>query len=57
MPIQDNFAIACLQEYMEIKMIQRIEKIIPIAHNAPCSKEKTPMKQSLFIDILEMCIK
>ena len=55
MPIQDSCALANSQEYMENEITQSIEKIIPITHNAPCSKGRTPMNgpQSLFIYILE----
>ena len=43
MLIQDNCALANSQEYIENKINQSIEKIIPIAPNAPCSKGRTPM--------------
>ena len=43
MLIQDSCAIASSQEYMENEINQSMGKIIPIAHNAPCSKGRTPM--------------
>ena len=43
MLIQDSYALANSQEYMENEITQSIENIIPIAPNAPCSKERTPM--------------
>ena len=43
MLIQYIYALASSQEYMENEITQSIEKIIPIAPNAPCSKGRTPM--------------
>jgi len=45
MLIQDSFALTSLKEYMENEITQSIEKIIPITHNAPCSKGRTPMNR------------
>ena len=43
MLIQDSCALTNSQEYMENDITQSIENIIPITHNAPCSKGRTFM--------------